>query len=253
MTTALREIASENEKFAEKNPYKSSSTIPVAVSLLLKHKALLSCSPSPSKKECKVDFQQSTSERAILDTSKKSKSAKICVLNFADRKMPGGLYLQGVNTQEESLCRAMPGLFRSLRGSQAYPYQSYETVLWTPHTWFQRDPQNHFHWLTHPVSVAVLSAAAPNLPEGEEFLPKPFGKLVEAIVLAPYLFGLCDVLILGSLGTGAFRNDPIQVANAFARAVKKHGHLYSRIVFAIPEAAKLDLFAKQFEKHTQKD
>jgi uncharacterized protein (TIGR02452 family) len=236
----LKEIALQNEKYAQDNPYKTSVTVPLSVSSLLDQKHMTIA------KEGKIDFRLCTTEQAIWDAHTRNPSATICVLNFADRKIPGGRYLQGATTQEESLCRVMPGLFRSLSSSGSYPYESYQTLLWTAGTWLQRISCHNFNWLLSPIKVAVVSAAAPNRTAGEKFSPELFAKLVEAIVLCPFLHGPVDVLILGAFGTGAFRNDVMEVAHAFALAVQKHAHLYSHIVFAIPDSSKLDRFAKQF-------
>lgn len=251
MTAKFQEIAQENENFMEKkNPYKSSSTIPLSISLIRRYEPLLSVS-LVGNKNCYIKFYQAPSEMTALKMiAEDFESARVCILNFADRKIPGGLYLQGAQTQEESLCRAMPGLYRSLALSNAYPYQSYETILWTPRTWIHRGEKQS--WLSQPIAVSIISAAAPNLCEGEEFKEAEFLPLLESILICPYLFDDCNILILGAFGCGAFRNDPVRVAHCFGLAIQKYGHLYSKIIFAIPERPKLDVFVEEFSKILQK-
>ena len=45
--------------------------------------------------------------------------------------------MEGAQTQEEALCRSIPGLYPSLCASNSYPYNSYETFLWSPKMWFK--------------------------------------------------------------------------------------------------------------------
>ena len=235
----LSQIAKENEHLNEKkrNPYKTWNTIPIQV------KDLLRCQiSSEGGKKCKIEFQTMTSEEAILHYRKE---AKLAVLNFADRKLPGGYYLQGAQTQEEALCRSIPGLYPSLCASNCYPYNSYETFMWSPKMWFQRDATNEYKFLKHPIPVSVISSAAPDLSSNEVYKDKEMKQLIEALLLCPFLLGGCNVLILGCFGTGAFKNDPVVIAKAFAHGLQKYKCLYKRIVFAIPESKKLTIFQKE--------
>jgi uncharacterized protein (TIGR02452 family) len=55
-------------------------------------------------------------------------------------------------------------------------------------------------------------------------------------------------LVLGAWGCGVFRNDPVEVAQAFAGALDRFVGSFDRVVFAIhdPGGANMRAFERQF-------
>ena len=241
------EIAKQNQTLA--GAYQGSCTISVHVPSFLSTIETRIDKPIRAK----VTFVDGTTEQAIMDAFQKNPYSSIAVLNFADRKMPGGFYLQGARTQEEALCRAMPALYPSLSHSGCYEFDYRSTLLWTPKSYFARNPQTRaFDFLPKPIAVSVISMAAPDLPRGETFDMKNMKMMLSGVFTIPYVLKKCDTIIVGAIGIGQFRNDPTAVAKAFASPMKRCGHLYQRIIFAIPDKEKLKIFTKMLEKYVSK-
>jgi uncharacterized protein (TIGR02452 family) len=211
----LAEIAKQNQNVAK--AYHGSCTISIHVPTLLS-----TVDPQIEKPfRSKVNFVESTTEEAIMDAFQKNRYSSIVVLNFADRKLPGGYYLQGAKTQEEALCRAMPALYPSLAHSGCYPYDYQTTILWTPKSYFARNPKTkNFDFLSEPIPVSVVSMAAPEIPGGETFDLNNMKSMLQGVFVAPYVLKKCNTIIVGAIGCGAFRNDPTAIAKAFSSPLK---------------------------------
>ena len=163
----------------------------------------------------------------------------VVLLNFANRKHPGGGYTRGAMAQEEDLCRCCPFLYQSLAQTGAYPYKAPQVICTkeTPcmrktrtYDWLPKDQQEEFYF---------VSAAAPNRGGGEKFDEEDFRHTVDNILLAPikrfkFKNPKETCIVLGAWGCGAFKNDPVQVAEIMREEVQRfHGH-YGKIIFAIP-------------------
>lgn len=158
---------------------------------------------------------------------------RICALNFANRRGAGGGYLSGAIAQEEHLCRVAPALYASLAASK-YPFHHYQQLKRTPNIAILRDGADgaSFVLLRAPASCDVVTAAAPDLPNGEVWDDNSMHALLEAILVAGCE---ADAVVLGAFGNGAFRNDPNKTAALFGRALARLRHLYDLVVFAIPD------------------
>lgn len=182
-------------------------------------------------------------------------NTKVCALNFANGEHVGGGYLNGARAQEEELCRQFPCLYTSLRRAmdhgKAYPFgpatlaghgpQCYADVLYTPRLVGRRGPQAEGYRLLEPRecldNMALVSAAAPNIPKGEVFDDGLVVEAMRTIVAAPRLKDPhVDTLVLGAWGCGAFGCDPQRVAQLFAHVLQSDGmgRLYREVHFAIP-------------------
>jgi len=180
----------------------------------------------------------------------------VCGLNFANGKYVGGGYLNGARAQEEELCRQFPSLYASLqrakRLSNAYPFgactyrgghdaKRYADVLFTPKLVARRASQVQGYRLLETSecldNMALVSAAAPNLPKGEKFKSNLMLEAIRTIVAAPRLKDpSIDTIVLGAWGCGAFRGDPEVTARLFAQVLYAEGmgRLYREVHFAIP-------------------
>lgn len=180
----------------------------------------------------------------------------ICVLNFASWTNPGGGVRTGSSAQEEALC-CVSTLYHCLSDRQMWdsfyaPHRAKRTPLHNDDIIFTPDVQvikdDDFRPLTTPFSVDIITCAAPNLREdpsnpynpsdgdqviisNEELLNLHIqrGRRVLDVAAAHQ----ADVLILGALGCGAFRNDPHIVAKAYRQILPDYLHHFRTIEFAV--------------------
>ena len=170
-------------------------------------------------------------------------------LNFASAKNPGGGFLKGANAQEEGLARSS-GLYASLRSAPEYYdfHRSRRDLLYSDHMIYSpgvpifRDDAGRL--LEEPYEVAFLSSPAPN----RDAIRDPEQAARVGVVLRTRARKLLAValanghrrLVLGAWGCGVFRNDPAEVAEAFAEQLRPGGPFADRfehVVFAVWDTA----------------
>ncbi|MFF4159820.1 TIGR02452 family protein [Streptomyces sp. NPDC001678] len=183
-----------------------------------------------------------------LDASRRlAADGEVAVLNFASARNPGGGYLNGAQAQEEALCRGS-ALYTCLREAPEYyaahradpsPFYS-DRVVHSPGVPVFRDDRDGL--LETPYTVGFLTSPAPNAgviaqrtPELTARIPAALderaGRVLEVAAAHGY-----RRLVLGAWGCGVFRNDPGQVAAAFAGHLTGAGRFAGRfehVVFAI--------------------
>jgi len=171
-------------------------------------------------------------------------------LNFASAKNPGGGFLNGAHAQEEGLARSS-GLYTSLRSAGEFYdfHRAQRDLLYSDHMIYSpgvpvfRDDAGRL--LDEPYDVAFLTSPAPNRgairdPAQAERIPAVL-RLRARKVLAVALANGHDRLVLGAWGCGVFRNDPAEVAEAFAEPLRPGGEFAGRfehVVFAVWDTAK---------------
>ena len=166
-------------------------------------------------------------------------------LNFASAKNPGGGFLNGAHAQEEGLARSS-GLYTSLLSAREFYdfHRDQRDLLYSDHMIYSpgvpvfRDDAGRL--LDEPYDVAFLTSPAPNRgairdPAQAERIPAALA-LRARKVLAVALANGHDRLVLGAWGCGVFRNDPAEVAEAFAAPLRPGGEFAGRfghVVFAV--------------------
>lgn len=166
----------------------------------------------------------------------------IAVLNFASYFNPGGGFMKGAYSQEETLCQ-VSGLYPILKYNPIYherrqdkdtPVFYKSQIIYSPMVPFAPDDSDE---PGAPITIDVISCAAPNCNRIPMSKKKELEKIIyerlEACMVLPYQYG-CETLILGAWGCGVFKNDPQMIANTFSTLIRKYGNAYKRIVFAIP-------------------
>jgi uncharacterized protein (TIGR02452 family) len=172
---------------------------------------------------------------------------RVLALNFASARNPGGGFLSGSQTHEESLARAS-GLYAAVsRMTDYYEANRREkSALYTDHMIYSplvpvfRDDADGL--LDEPWTVSMITAPAVNAgvvrarePQNVARIRDVIGRRIEGVLALAAHYGL-DALVLGAWGCGVFANDPSEVADLFA------GHLLGRgryanalteVVFAI--------------------
>lgn len=188
----------------------------------------------------------------LLDLSFDEPNHNIAVLNFASYYKPGGGFMKGSFTQEESLC-AMSGLYQVLSRLPVYEQRKKnkcvsscynDEIIYNTSVPYTLDIGS----TKYPRTFDVVTCAAPNcnritIADHKEY-EDCINTRVEAIYLLPYLHGT-DTLVLGSWGCGVFKNDPRTIAKAFMNVIEKYPNIYKKIVFACGSESNQWVFADE--------
>jgi len=200
-----------------------------------------------------------------------SDNRKIGVLNFASAKKPGGGFIGGAQAQEESIARSST-LYPTLMTPTAQQFYKLHkrdpkggyyshAMIYSPGVTLLRD--DHGHW-TEPLEVDVLTSPAVNAGIARKTLhgrvggqaeegriEKAMRERMSRILFAFEQQGVKN-LVLGSFGTGVFRNNVDVVARIWADllAVKdaRFKKTFRHVVFAILGRKTFDDFKAAFEK-----
>jgi len=112
-------------------------------------------------------------------------------------------------------------------------------LIWSPAVPFFRDER--LDLLERPFLLSVITAPAANAGEELRRRPESHAAIREALarrarlVLAAAMHFRHRTLVLGAWGCGVFRNDPADVADAFAAALEVASGAFDRVVFAVWE------------------
>ena len=167
----------------------------------------------------------------------------VAALNFASAKNPGGGFLNGSQTQEESLARSS-ALHASLlrawdfyerhRASPSLLYS--DAMILSPGCPVIRDDSGAL--LEEPQFVSFITSPAPNAgatadnrPEELPRIPEVFRQRSEYVLALAASQGY-KRLVLGAWGCGVFRNDSAVVAAAFLGHLR-HGAWSGRFEYVV--------------------
>ena len=192
---------------------------------------------------CVLKVTDSTAFEALRQEHMK----EALVLNFADPYTPGGNFLEGLDGQEQSLCRCST-LSAALSNSdgetiykkyQAFGAENYDGMLLAPFVDIIRDGNEKL--LKYPWRCAVLSMPAINLAEnnpGAAMVRDIMLRKIRLICLAAVGMGYHE-LVLGAWGCGVFRQQASEVASYFREVLLDEGwdKYFDKIVFAIKDAS----------------
>ena len=191
----------------------------------------------------------------------------VLVLNFANPVNIGGGVYKGARAQEEDLCRRST-LLCSLESHHASRYYKYnrslktymgsDAMIFSPHVEVFRDEQ--YHLMEEPVTVAVLTCAAPMITNGlggmgeNEYRTMFYNRILAILRCAAY-FGY-ENIVLGAWGCGAFGNDAALVSDLFYQAMKelewsKHRveDMFRHVVFAVRSGEPRSYNFKEFYRN----
>jgi uncharacterized protein (TIGR02452 family) len=235
-------------------------------------------SPMPGQLElCEGSTLQRT--RALLHELNTSAAtnpdspARVGVLNFASATKPGGGFLSGAQAQEESLARAST-LYASLVTPMAAQFHQLHkkdrrggfyshAMIFSPSVLVLRDDAGA--WVP-PYQIEVVTSAAVNAGlvrrnAGDSLGPDTAARIEEAMRerMARVLFlfeqrGIRNI-VLGSFGTGVFRNDVGMVADIWFDLLAEDGarfaHSFDRVVFGIIDRQTVERFKTVFESRIE--
>ncbi|EIW80271.1 hypothetical protein CONPUDRAFT_43093, partial [Coniophora puteana RWD-64-598 SS2] len=191
---------------------------------------------------------------------------RVALLNFASATKPGGGFLSGAQAQEESIARSStlyPSLiakpasqFYALHGRDRAGGFYYDAMIYTPGVVVVRDDAGG--WV-EPEEADVLTSAAVNAGDvrNKNKVQRGEREIEERIVAAMrermgrilYLFELQGArnLVLGSFGTGVFRNDVDVVAALWAELLStRFKDSFERVLFAVLGAETFKTFKETF-------
>jgi uncharacterized protein (TIGR02452 family) len=190
--------------------------------------------------------------------SNPSEGGKTGILNFASATKPGGGFQNGADAQEESIARSST-LYPALETDEAQKFYKLHTresvenvapyyshgMIYSPNISIFRDDDGNW---TYPFSVDILSCAAVNAGEVRKGLDAPISSGLEVKIEKEmsermgrilYLFETKGVrnIVLGTFGTGVFRNSVATVARIWAHLLllpeARFKDSFDRIIFAI--------------------
>ncbi|KRL06223.1 TIGR02452 family protein [Liquorilactobacillus oeni] len=161
-----------------------------------------------------------------------SQDAKVGVLNFASPVVPGGNFLEGVNAQEQTLCRnsfLYPELLKYKKNYYRLNQKNPHNFFYSPAFIFGQNikilrDETEKSYLSKECLVDVLSIAAPDvkamrkhgLQVKKDEIEKDLEVKVKQILRQFKLSG-DTILIMGAFGCGSFGNDPQLVARIFKK------------------------------------
>ncbi|PPR03286.1 hypothetical protein CVT26_008120 [Gymnopilus dilepis] len=198
------------------------------------------------------------------------------VLNFASATKPGGGFKNGAEAQEESIARSST-LYPTLisdEGLKFYKLHKAESaqnsaayyshaILYSPKVTVFRDDDGVW---AYPFEIDVLSCAAVNAGELRKALDGPITSGLEVLIEKEmaermgrilYVFEQHGIhnLILGTFGTGVFRNNVATVARIWAQLLitpdARFKDSFKRIIFAVTGEETFAEFQSAFDAWRQ--
>lgn len=209
----------------------------------------------------KIEVTPETTARAARRLVEVEREASVVALNFASAKNPGGGFVTGAKAQEEDLARCSALYTCQLQQREYYDAnRACESMLYTDHMLYSPDVpffrDEDMSLLERPFVVSIITAPAPNA--GEARRRGESGGVARVLrerarkVLAVAAAHGHRCLVLGAWGCGVFRNDPREVASAFALGLGDAVFVgaFDRVVFAIwersPDRPTMRVFEERF-------
>lgn len=173
----------------------------------------------------------------------KNSYISVGILNFASYTNPGGGFLTGSTTQEESICMETP-LYEILSAQpDFYDYnnKNKHNGLYEHRALYSEDVP----YLSRQIDI--LTCAAPNrsaFPSDQPELEASNEEIVKErirFILQCFDQELVHSIILGAWGCGVFKQNPQYVAECFMKELKKP-HNFSNVYFALPDNKAYKIF-----------
>jgi len=216
-----------------------------------KRKASIANFIQTKTKKCKEVVPVIRPNITVLETdtvtaaTKYSNIAKTCVLNMASAKTAGGGVADGETAQEECLFRCS-NLSDTIT-QDLYPLEEDEALYTNEAIFFKDKDYNDMK----PIRVDVVTVAAVNLNINatydeksdtwtEGLIEQPDNYWELTLMKIRTMLSLahknkCKFIILGAWGCGVFKNNPVDIADAFYEVLVDDGYerLFDQVVFAI--------------------
>ncbi len=221
--------------------------------------AALLAPPSPARSTARCEVANETTQIAAQRLATDGGSP-IALLNFASARNPGGGFENGAKAQEEDLARCsalvpcqrtQPVYYATNRAETSLLYTDH--LIYSPAVPFFRVRNRSL--LPAPFTASVITAPAPNAGEHLRRIPGDETAVREALVRrAGYVLAVAKRhairrLVLGAWGCGVFRNDPADVADAFATWLDdaQFATAFDHVAFAVYDRTKTRANLRAFE------
>lgn len=184
-------------------------------------------------------------------------SSKMAALSFASYKNPGGGFLKGSLTQEETLCQksflynVLNHFYQDyyVENRQNLNYSLYKNrALYTPNIYF---------YSNHQIGLCdIITCSAPNFSAARKH-PQVDLQINDEELLSRIKFIIdiaatnkIETLILGAFGCGVFGQNPTKVAEMMKNLLRQK-YPFKKVIFAIPKSNgndNYDAFKEKFER-----
>jgi len=206
----------------------------------------------------RIEVTDETTQIAAERLVAREHADDLVLLNYASARNPGGGFLGGAKAQEEDLARCS-ALYPCQLTQRAYyeANRGQSSMLYTDHMIYSpRVPFFRTHGrdapMEDPFLASVITAPAPNAGEALRRDTEAGSEIRETLFRrARYVIAVAAArkhrtVLLGAWGCGVFRNDPVEVAEAFAVAIAEAS--LDRVVFAVPRGVEKnhEAFARRF-------
>lgn len=199
--------------------------------------------PNGTYEDTEVYIWDTTVEKAVQDFLVLHPEEKLCVLNFADYKYPGGRFLSGSHAQEESICHNS-GLYpildsfgdeysrRRIGSLNGGLYN--EDFIYSEQVPFIKNPNDK---TMEMIKADVLTYAAPCLcrrSPSSRYYNIMYRRMIYALVY-PAVYRGATSIMLGAWGCGVFNNPPAWVAKQWNYLCENGcGKYYHYIIHPVP-------------------
>ena len=229
-------IARQNFEIESSGKYK---IVPSELITNSNHEQIANSLGETTHKGTRVYVNNLSSIKAAINSHKHGLNDKICILNFADAYKPGGGYLNGRNSQEETICRQTL-LYPTIKNSSMYTLNSKDKkpensdiMQYSQDVYVIRD--DDYELIDEPFLINVISSSA--VDNHEEYVPEANEIMEERIrkIIRLAAFKQNDVLILGAFGCGVFKNDTYQICQIFKKILIEEGmkDYFKNVIFPI--------------------
>ncbi|KAJ7105709.1 hypothetical protein C8R44DRAFT_715386 [Mycena epipterygia] len=218
-----------------------------------------------------IEIVETTSLEAARIAALKGHKRPIGVLNFASAEQPGGGFINGASAQEESIARSST-LYASLITPTAQQFYTLHSangkggfythaMVYSPHVVVFRADDGawvapmEIDVLTSPAVHAGLVRKRASSSSSDASVEAEIAHVMrERMARILFLFERREVrnLILGSFGTGVFKNDVDTVAQIWAELLcgssARFGRSFHYVAFAVMDKPTYLRFSSAFEK-----
>lgn len=212
-------------------------------------------SKNVEKKESKIkDMDIIVDALDSVSAIGKYQKGKTAVLNFADFKSAGGLFMKGSKAQEESLCHEsfLYNVLAECKSFYQWNNENKNRGLYLNRALYS--PEIYFFVGEKTIPCDVITCAAPNKSAAHRYQnvsnEENTKYLKERIqfVLDIARQQEVETLILGAYGCGVFGQDGQEVASIFKSFLTKNYRCFDTVIFAIPKGrdGNLEKFQKVF-------